>query len=312
MGKTITKKKRHHYIPRFYLKGFIDPNNEPYIWVYEKGSSNIAKATSQNIGVQKNFYSFNMPQTDKDSDTLEDLFAELEGLVAPIFQKVKARENINEQERILFALFLAFTMTRVPNFRKNVETVAAEHIKKIIVVYASNAKRFRSLIEKTVCKDEQISAEVLREFALDANRWDVKVKPEFSLAMMGLALDLVPIFNSMKWMFLIATDDYKFVTSDNPLFYFDPTHNPTFLRGVGLLNKNVELTFPISKDLALLGTWENLEGYVQINNNRVKAINRRTVVSAKRFVFSSQKSDGFNNLVQKYKDVAPRMELYGD
>ncbi len=31
--------KRHHYLPRFYLRGFADPSKPSHIWVYEKSVS---------------------------------------------------------------------------------------------------------------------------------------------------------------------------------------------------------------------------------------------------------------------------------
>ncbi|GFP32830.1 hypothetical protein HKBW3S42_01137 [Candidatus Hakubella thermalkaliphila] len=148
----------------------------------------------------------------------------------------------------------------------------------------------------------------LQKFILDG-QYDIKVNPQFSLGMVTLAKDLAPIFYHMNWAFLEATDDYKFVTSDNPLFYFDPTHDARSFYGVGLLNKNIEVTFPLSKDLMFLGTWEKFDGYKQLNNRLVKEVNRGTVISALRFVFSSQYSDGLNRLVQKYKDSAPTMKL---
>ncbi|GFP43024.1 hypothetical protein HKBW3C_02156, partial [Candidatus Hakubella thermalkaliphila] len=135
----MTKKKRHHYIPRFYLDGFVDPHNEPYIWVYQKGNPNIIKSTAENIAVEKHYYSFTTPEGSKDSATFENVLAEIEGQAAPIFQKIKNHESLDEQERSLFAIFLAFIMTRVPNYRENVERATAELIKKLSMRWASHS-----------------------------------------------------------------------------------------------------------------------------------------------------------------------------
>ncbi len=78
--------------------------------------------------------------------------------------------------------------------------------------------------------------------------------------MLALAGNLAPIFCDMKWAFFKATDSDKFVISDNPLFRVDPTFQAGLLSGMGLLNKNIEVTLPISKDLAFLGTWGKFEG----------------------------------------------------
>jgi len=308
----MVKKKRHHYISRFYLEGFIDPNNKPYIWVYEKGNPNIIKATAGNIAVQKHYYAFTTPEGEKDSETFENLFAEIEGKVAPILKKIKDHEILNDQERFLFAIFLAFTMTRVPSYRENIERATGELIKKINMILASHPTGFKSMIkkfERDTGSKIGMPIEDFQKFVLDGE-YDVKVNSQFSLGMVTpSAKEFAPIFYRMNWAFLEATHDYKFVGSDNPLFFIDPTHDPRSFYGVGLLNKNVEVSFPISKDLMFLGTWQKLEGYKHCDNRLVKEMNRRTVISALRFVFSSQYSDGLHRLVQKHKDSAPRLEV---
>ena len=308
----MAKKKRHHYNPRFYLEGFADPHNEPYIWVYEKGNPNIIKATSRNIAVKKHYYSVATSEGEKDSEVFENALSELEGRAAPIFQKIRNHESLNGQERSLFSIFLAFTMTRVPSHRENIERATAESIKKMEMILAANPAGFKSMIEKFE-RDRGnkigMSAEEFRKFMLEG-RYDITTDPQFSLRMIPtMAKSLAPIFFKMKWAFLEATGDYKFVTSDNPLSYFDPTHDPKSFFGVGLLNKNVEITFPISKDLMFLGMWKNFEGDKRLSNKCIRDMNRRTVISALRFVFASQYSDGLNRLVQKHKESVPRTRV---
>ena len=306
----MPKKERHHFVPRFYLKGFIDPHNEPYIWVYEKGNPKIIKATIENIAVHKHYYSFITSSGNKDSETFENAFEKIEDKAALIFQKIKNHENLNNQDRSLFATFLALALTRVPNYRKDIERSTGESIKKIHMIMASHSTGFKSMIdeyEKDTGRKIGVSVEELQKFILDGNKWGVKVNPQFSLSMIGsLVKNIAPLFYKMNWSFLEATNDFKFLTSDNPLFYFDPTHDPRSFYGVGLANKNIEVTFPISKDLTFLGKWKQSDGYKKLNNNLVKKINRRTIISASRFVFASQYSHGLNRLVQKYKDSAPR------
>lgn len=301
---------KHHYIPQFYLEGFTDRNNN--IWVYEKGNPSIRKSRPENEAYQKHYYSFTTPDGKKDSETFEDALSEIEGQAAPIFQKLKEFkpfDEFDEKERGIFAGFLALTLVRVPNFRQKLERPRVETVKIIMDLLASDTALLKSAI-KRLERDRgnkiDVPVEELQEFAR-AGKYDIKVNPEFILERIGkYTIKFAPIFYEMKWKFFIATDDYKFVTSDNPLHYCDLTQD----RRVGLLNKNVEVTFPVSKDLAFFGSWQNIkEGYEKADNNLVKEVNLRTVISALRFVYSSKKSDKVNRFVQKYKDTAPRIKV---
>jgi len=306
----MAKKKKHHYVPVFYLNGFVDPHNKPYIWIYEKGNLDVRKASAKDIANQKHYYSFTTPEGERDSETFEEILKKIEERAAPVIKNIEERKALTNEQRVWFAFFLAFTMTRVPSFRENVERATGEIMKKANQIWASYPADFESMIEKSE-KDTgnkiEMPVEELRKFVLEG-QYDVKVDSQFSLAMILLAIDLASTFSSMKWTFLEATEDYKFVTSDNPLSFFDPTHDPKSFYGVGLSNRNIEITFPISKDLMFRGTWKQSEGYKKLSNKRVKDMNRRTVISALRFVFASKRSDILNKFVQKYKDSAPRIE----
>jgi len=305
-------KKRHHYIPKFYLEGFIDPHNRPYLWVYEKGNKKIIKATSKDIAVEKHYFSFLMLDGERNSDTLENVMAEIERNSAPIFKKIIRGQSLSKEDKAYFATFLAFMMIRVPNFRKNIENAIGELMKRISMVSASNRRAFEAMIkryEKDTRKKINMPIEELRKWVLEGE-YDIKANPELALGMaLSTTRELFPVFLGMKWTFVRATDEYKFLTSDNPLFYCDPTHDPNSFYGVGLINKNVEVTFPIFKDLALFASWKDRGTYIQGKNRLVKDINKRTILAASRFVFSSGKSDDINKLVQKYKNSAPVIKV---
>jgi hypothetical protein len=282
-------KKRHHYLPEFYLDGFVNPHNGPYMWVYEKGDPKIRKASVKDVAVQKHYYSFVTPEGQKDSETFENFLAFIENNVAPVFQKIKKQEILSEEERSWFAIFLASLVTRVPNFRESIEESAAEVIRRINLKMASDTEGFKSMIrnfENETGSKVNLPIEDLQKFILDGE-YKIKVDPQFSLSMMTLINDFSPIFHKMNWTIFIS-DDHKFVTSDNPLFYNDPTHDPRSPFGVGFLSKNIRLTFPVTKELALLATWSRgKDFYSRATNKLVRATNRRTIQSALKFILNA-------------------------
>lgn len=303
-------KRRHHYIPKFYLNNFIDPENSPYIWVYDKEGADIIKATAKDIAVEKHYFSFTTPEGKKDSETLENALADIEGSASTAINKIIQEKILTQEERTYFVTFLALMLTRVPNFRRNIENATGKMLKKMSIMWASYKKGFEGMMqryEEDTGEKIGMSTEELRQWMIDG-KYDITVDSQFSL---GIALSnaekMVNLFYKMKWAYIKSTDEYKFLTGDNPFYYIDPTYNPKSFYGFGLVNKNIEVTFPLSQNLCAFGSWRGKEGYAQGNNQLVKNINRRTVIASLRFIFASQRSDIIKDFVKKYKNSSPKL-----
>jgi hypothetical protein len=296
------------------LKGFIDPRNKPFLWVYEKGNPEIRKAKPDTTAFINHYYSFTTPEGEKDTESFENAFAELEDKVAPVFDKIKAQEGLNDEERALFSVFLGFTMTRVPGYRNNVERAIAKLTKGRILSLAEDPERRRSSVERykrATGDDREISIEDLRDFAL-SSEYDIVPSPEASLAMIHLGKEFAPLFYRMTWTFLLANDDFKFPTSDNPLIYYRVRPNGQVLFSeAGLALEDVEVLFPISQDLLLLGSWGLWPaGYFPAKNNKIKQATRLIVMAAQKYIFASKRSEGLSRLVQKHRDVSIKFEVH--
>ena len=67
-------KRKHHFVPAFYLRGFTDPSSDNMIWVYNKGSNNPFCEKPENIGLEKHYHTFENLDGSKDTNTIEDYF----------------------------------------------------------------------------------------------------------------------------------------------------------------------------------------------------------------------------------------------
>ena len=95
----------------------------------------------------------------------------------------------------------------------------------------------------------------------------------------------VECVHNMVWRILPASPETFFVTSDTPTHLWENA-------GVG--TPESELTFPIGKDLAMLGSHIGRPATVECVSpqaNLVDEINRRMVADAERFIFSHVKED---------------------
>jgi hypothetical protein len=305
-------KERHHFVPEFYLHGFVDPTAPLRLWIIDKEGGEPYPSTPRDAGLQKHFYSFTTPEGTRDSDTVEDALALIENDAAPVWRKVVAREPMTNAERSIVAVFLSILMTRVPRYRENIEKLTAEVVKRSNKIMASHVAFPEWLANKSRERGKPMSVVEARKAAefLRSDRYDVTVHPVWTLT--TISGEFAKAFHAMNWIFLVARGKHRFVTSDNPLFYADPSFNDQapLYRGVGLMSEYIEVTCPISRDIALLASWaEYPKPYLSVTDSLVKKINLRTIFAASRFVYSSQRSDGLTRLVQRYKGSGPVIDV---
>jgi hypothetical protein len=304
--------KRQHYIPKFYLEGFADPVDGAFLYQYEKGKDGFVKVSPANTALQKYYYEFTLPDGNKDRETIEKALSGVEQDAARVFRKIEVGQSLDHQEKSLFSLFLTIMAMRVPAYRQDYESGAAQTMKEIMRAVASDPEKFAIVSKRVRAKhgdEDSVSDERVRKFILNG-KYDLKPPSELSLqAVTELPVEIAEIIAKMHWSFLIAPMTCPFVTSDNPFFYDDPTLNP-LPKGSGLLYRNVEVTFPMTPKIAFLGTWYNLNRErIQISEFAVREVNRRTVTCALRFVYASEGSTLLAKLVQKRAGNPPKMAV---
>ena len=76
MKKGFQAKKKHHFIPKFYLSGFV--NQQGMIWAYSKAEPKKPPHCSkpENTAFERNFYAIQRDDGSLNSNIVEDYFAE--------------------------------------------------------------------------------------------------------------------------------------------------------------------------------------------------------------------------------------------
>ena len=127
--------------------------------------------------------------------------------------------------------------TRGPWFRSEIDRMAAEHIEQAGL---QSAKRdFKPSLD-TMSEIIGIEPQLLDDDFLNP------------ISSRGSTFSLTQVFDSalrfykqileLKWRFLISKTNYKYVTCDNPIYYYSEIDQNT-IQGDRILNKNVEMTF---------------------------------------------------------------------
>lgn len=112
--------RRNHYIPQFYLKGFLDhnvePPREPSLWILDKKKGELRQKGTKKAARIYGYYDLKLI-TGEITTAVETFFSkQIENPAALILRKILNYEPINDDERFQFSEFIYYSLVRVPNF----------------------------------------------------------------------------------------------------------------------------------------------------------------------------------------------------
>ena len=230
-------KKRHHYVPKAYLKFFCDEAGKIRMYLKDDPDKVIHQAPD-NVGFHKYYYSQPLPEGGMDHNTLEDVFSDIEAKWPPIVERLLQCENVNDSLMDIFA-FIALQRVRVPAARDAAEKMLAELVKV-------TARRLDAM-GKFPPKPKGF------EDILD--RVEVTIDPHQSIHAMGHMLQgIEQVFDQIGLSAIHNLTDIPFLTSDNPVIWFDPSipesnMQPYVLQPGGPM----VLLFPVAPNLMIFG-----------------------------------------------------------
>lgn len=269
-----------HYIPQFYLKGFTEIEGDDSLWVYQKHGETF-KASIRKIGQENRLYSKEVEQY---------LANKVEEPANRVIKKIRNFQMLSSEERNIFSQYMTVMWKRVPQHRKWVKDKAPEimnpifeRIDRELTEYGEKYPEKIDLVEKRK-KELQISRST-KENELIYDIWLKNLPPDKTP-------QSVDVLSQMTWRFLIADEDEYFITSDNPHFFF---------HWIGIGNEKSEVTFPITKKIALWATWRTdiNEGYFSTTSQAVKEINRRTASISAQYLYSPYLDGWIRTLANK-------------
>lgn len=292
--------KRHHYVSQFFLRGFsIDRKN---LWVFDKEKKEFRFQNTIQIASENKFYTYKVKGKE---ENLEDVFGQIESLAKPILEKIKNRDPISEQEKADFAMFIAVSKVRVPDFKKRTEEGSEKMYKKMNKITFSNKERVKEMAKRARKKLSEKDIGELMEFATDEKRYYVKFPSNYWLGtMLKLSLDVARSFIISNWQFQYYSKKFALITSDNPVILVPPPDYDRFW-GVGLLTPGVRHVFSLTSNICLIigDMKENptIE-YREVNDkNAYRWLNKITLISSDRFTYSPDKGK-LEKLVKENKE----------
>jgi hypothetical protein len=152
----MTLSKKHHYIPRFYLKGFTNSNGDFYI--YDKKKDEIRKSSPDNSFFEK--YRNSAYIGDEKTDLPEKMLAEFDGRTAGVLEnirKAKLGDKVLTPENLyILRFFIATTFWRIPVNDKLREEMIDNNSFKELGFGIFDKDGARSLDAENLLKDTEV------------------------------------------------------------------------------------------------------------------------------------------------------------
>lgn len=284
---------RCHYIPQFYLNHFSISGKPGYIFAYRR-NKRVFETKARNVAAKNDLYIFTDKRTGRKSDELEKMFSWLEGLTAPLIQKINSGASLSElknKDHNVLAEFISYLHVRNLGFRERQKNLANTLLVTQLKILAQNEKEFKKVFVKT--KHATKDVDKMREYALNFEKhfkidWGKKNDDYFLKQSLLLALEISPIIFYKEWHILDNKTSRVFITSDNPVILIRPQGLPPFY-GLGIANSHIVVPTSPNKALLLRTTNKRAEDPKIINVNRgfVETINRHTMFYAHKFVYSN-------------------------
>ena len=292
-GQSQTR--RHHYVPAFLLQGFT-PSGErdDFLWVHDQERSKLWRAKPDNAAHERDYYRVEIP--DADPNAVETFFSQVEGRTSPVIRKMIRYHELPDGEdfRVLIE-FVTLLALRTPSFRALYEQNMDHLHRSFAKMMLSTREPFEQFVEEQRQEGVEIPPEItyegLRDFAFDDDRYTVEIPRTNSVQMLlQIWRKLIPVFLGRQWSLLFTRpNEAHFICSDMPVS-ITPTRPDFPLHFLGFGLRETELYIPLSRGVALVGSYEAPSITTEIPLDFVRHVNQRTISFAERFLYSSEES----------------------
>lgn len=233
--------KNQHYVPKFYLKRFV--NKDDKLEILDCEHRRIGKPRSpKSVCSEVYFYSVN-DEYDEVSQEIENEFQRFESSIAKHYDEVADRfasfQEIRTSDKLLVATFMSMLYLRGPYMRKQINRMNADMIKQITKMRYSSPSIYEEIDE--IAKEEGLNLtdkdkqEVI-DFAVSGD-YDVVTNNASHLRFLGEMDGFRNLLFHKHWLVYVSKSSKKFITSDNPVIELFPDWTGKFFYGPSFLQR---------------------------------------------------------------------------
>lgn len=282
--------RKHHYLPRFYLRGFS--HDSKHIFQVDKRTGRSILGSLKDIGAIRDFHVDDGEGT-PDPQHVEKALADLESAHASDL-KALLKDGVTNLAALGETVgFLSMLRMRVPAVKDYIQSSLSSQSKANFQAMVKSGKipsppmGFEHLLNPKKLKFEVLNwkcVEIMLKMACDERN--------------------VSALARMRATLISSPEGYRFITGDQPVSLFLPSANPQDLYGVGPNHSDVVISLPLASDKLL--TLDNKSGPHQervASPQEVQEYNRRTIIMAKNYIFCSEGPDLLRTPIRQCKGI---------
>ena len=306
--------RRHHYVPKCYLKLFsneVSGKQSRELSAYDSEEKKTFKTAPGNVALERDFNTIDLEG--HEPDAFEKALSEVESDIGPaLLRIVEAKSLKDECDKELLLSLIALLHVRNPRFRERQRGFREAVQKRILDVVFSSREMFESQMKRAQA-DGFLPAGDLPDYEevkknYNENDFEAVVPVvEHIVSEVNLFEHVLPLLRERKWVLVSAPEGSQFVTGDHPvsLIWNEPKKAP-----IGLKLKGTEVVFPISPNVAVVGAYELEDGEAEFTAEQVADLNGTTILNSQRQIYAL--NDGFMYQIDQTKDPVTSSELLKD
>lgn len=283
--------RNHHFVPQYYLKGFAKPRSKDgKLTVFDLKDRKGFVTRPRNVAARRDYNRIEIES--QDPNVVESKLADLEALGDQAFRRIIAARSIEDRDDFsLVHVLIARIAISNPAFRDQRDQIISQVGSMMMRNMVATPERWDAV---TGQMGPELGADPIpyeqARAAVEGGRIVANATKETLIEQEILLWpSILPMLEQRKWTLLIAPPGSAgFITSDRPfsLRWNDETMNRGPY-GVGLGCTDTTLIFPISHDLAVIGSFEHGGGANVVDESIVAAVNFALFQAAMRQVYAS-------------------------
>lgn len=227
----MSKAKKQHYVPRFYLKYFATiKNSEYFTHCFDKSDLSENKVNIKDIGCENYFYGASKQSSQK----LEWVLADFDSKFTKVYNKLITKASLNYldwKDKEIFAQFITIQELRTREMREHLRATANE-----LKSWLSK----KSAPEKMQTEASEVSSE----------RGIRDIQSKFITETLSGKNDLVQMLLDLKWCLFENNTGVPFWTSDHPVNRYNSVDSSPY-GNLGTLCSGIEIYFPLTPKLII-------------------------------------------------------------